>query len=195
VAAVYTDGPTLKSYLQKDSRVVDDAYLDIMLGSAESTIRRLTGHNFGVIQTNVTMVYSSLGKNRIRVVDAQNVTQVVMAGSKLLPNYWMLDSGLMGEPAQWIYIFAPIAITFSALGFFANGIGDVSITGDFGWSPPPADIVDATYVLAARYYKERGHEYADAVQTEAGMLTYFKQLPGRVQSAINAVKVPQVILV
>jgi hypothetical protein len=195
VAALYTDTPTLKSYLSKDSRTVDDAWLGILLDCAESTVRRMTGHNFGLIETGVSKVYSTLGKNRVRVVDAQNVTQVILAGSNILPNYWMLDTGMMGEPAQWIYIFAPISVTYSALGFFANGLNDLTVKGDFGWSPPPADITDATYVLAARYHKERGHEYSDAVQTEAGLMTYYKQLPGRVQAALSAVKVPNIVLV
>jgi hypothetical protein len=62
----------------------------------------------------------------------------------------------------------------------------ITITGRFGWWPPPADLKDAVLFMAARRWKERDAEYGDVVQYAEGMtVSYFRQFPPTVQATLE----------
>ncbi len=57
----------------------------------------------------------------------------------------------------------------------------VTVTGRFGFATLPENLVDAIYVLAARYFYERAALYADRVVVGEGAVaeSYYRQLPPR----------------
>lgn len=68
----------------------------------------------------------------------------------------------------------------------------IVVTGRFGIDPLPANLVDAIYLLAARYWYEREASYADqvAVAEGAGVQTYYRQLPPRTKLVFASYALP-----
>jgi hypothetical protein len=64
----------------------------------------------------------------------------------------------------------------------------VAVTGKFGFVTPPADLVEAIYILAARAFYEREVQYADQVQVAEGaaVQAYYRQLPPRTKLAFTS---------
>jgi hypothetical protein len=94
----------------------------------------------------------------------------------------VLDTSL--EPATMIELMAP---------FYWPAT--MTITGQWGWNPIPPELEDVTYALAARFYRERDAAYSDAVQTAQGFLSYFRELPPRLQMVLDSLRVPNWALV
>jgi len=71
----------------------------------------------------------------------------------------------------------------------------VEVTGRFGITPIPADLLEAIYTLAARMFYEREAQYADQVQIvegggAAGVVQYYRQLPPRTRLAFASYTLP-----
>ncbi len=189
MAATYTDVATLKTYLMKDGRTVDDPILYPLLEAAEDMVRMYTGRDFTNSPVTATRVFSTRGETRVYVPDVTMVTAVGLSGTTLGVDYYDVQYGTDGSPANQIKLHTSVWTSWSN-----RGLNDVSVTGTWGYRPRAA-VVDATYVLAARMFRERGHEYADAIQTEVGVVNYMKMLPARCQAALNAVRRVNVVLV
>ena len=68
----------------------------------------------------------------------------------------------------------------------------VTLTGRFGFASIPDDLLEAIYMLAARYHYEKAAQYADQVAVLEGsaVQSYFRQLPPRVKLAFATYTVP-----
>jgi hypothetical protein len=74
------------------------------------------------------------------------------------------------------------------LGYRAN---DLEIWGRWGWYPTPPSILDGTYAIAARRYRERDASWSDTVVTPAGgAMQYLKQMPSSVKAELDSFRVP-----
>jgi hypothetical protein len=68
----------------------------------------------------------------------------------------------------------------------------VTLTGRFGFAVIPQDLVEAIYLLAARYHYEKAAQYADQVEILEGtaVQSYYRQLPPRAKLAFATYAVP-----
>lgn len=67
--------------------------------------------------------------------------------------------------------------------------GMATITYSGGYNPIPDDIVLATTVMAARFYKERDSGYSDAIgNSDLGLITYKKSCPADIKMTISNYK-------
>lgn len=71
----------------------------------------------------------------------------------------------------------------------------VTVKGRFGFASIPPNLLDAIYILAARYWYERDAQYADQVPIAEGaaIQTYYRQLPPRTKLVFATYTVPQAV--
>jgi hypothetical protein len=192
----WTDITTLKEEYLDVSAQTNDSFLQRLLNSAEGEIERYCRRQFhpepadpnGADVTKQVLVRA--GSRDVRIPDCREASLVMYAGvevlpitgASLFPAGYVLDTSR--EPATVLELMAP---------FYWPAY--LQITGKFGWDPIPDELEDVTYALAARFYRERDAGYSDAVQTAQGFLSYFRQLPPRLQMVLDSLRVPNWALI
>ena len=122
------------------------------------------------------------GRRRIVLPDARHIESVtsggvaVTAGDATTPGYELLE--LQGH--------------FVQLSLLEGTYGDVVVTGRFGFAYLHADLTEAIYTLAQRYWHERVALQGDQGTTPEGGAgqTYLRQLPPRVRLAFSSYRLP-----
>ncbi len=164
--------------------------LPAVLTAAEDFAERYTGHQFER-QDASTKVFRlpRLGRSRLRIPTARTISSATLDGLGLVyglgydHDYWD-GRGMPLTHVQLLQQPSPYSQRLLAL------------TGDWGWYPPPSDIVDGTYRLASRMFHERQATYSDSVVTaEGGVIQYFRQLPATVQAAFDLIRIRKVGIV
>jgi hypothetical protein len=141
---------------------------------------------------------------------------VWLYGRRLLPNQYYLGyqgyapggadeaigTGEYAEPVDHMVLGYGYGLGMTLAQQFAYVLpqmylaNDLTITGRWGWSPTPPDVVDATLAVAARRYRERDAGFSDAYQTpEGALLQFFKQIPASAKAALDLYRVPNIALV
>jgi hypothetical protein len=138
---------------------------------------------------------------------------IYLYGRRLLPNQYFtgygsyapggadeaIGVGDYAEPADRVILGYGYGLGMTLAQQFAYVLpqmylaNDATITGRWGWNPTPPDIIDATYAVAARRYRERDASFSDQIVTPEGMaLAFFKTLPASVKGALDAYRVPNI---
>lgn len=119
----------------------------------------------------------------VQIPDARQITMVAIEGTPI--TNWVAVGQppfrTLNVPDLLYRYFQPNYLQLTQLG------PKITITGRFGFVPPPADIKDAALMMVARRYRERDASYGDAVQTpDGGVVNYFRQFPASVQATLDA---------
>lgn len=168
---------------------VSEELLQTILDAATDLCQQFTGRVFeptGTPGEPVSMTFSSEGQGFVTIPDLRQAITVTFEGS-LVPEFNGTDPGyiLEGEaPYTEIWLEGvPFARTVHR--------NDLVIEGVWGHDPIPPAIKDAVLVLASRAYRERDASYADSVvSAEGGILSYFRNLPPRVQATFEQFRLP-----
>ena len=206
----YTDLETLKSSYLDQRGDLDDDWLSLLLGSAENLFERATGRSFapdppldssgGDSAPPVLRRLSSGGKDAhggeqalIPVPDLREADAVTVAGAAVTaassPGVYPLDGYELerqrsDEPAWALRI--PRTLLHAR-----DADGDLVVSGRWGWLSPPADAVDAVYLMAARATRERDAAFAETIETDTGsVITYLRSLPPRAWMAYTLLRHP-----
>lgn len=118
----------------------DDAILDTCVASAASKVREYCGRTFETT-TTATRVFPVIA-TRIFIDDAQAVTTVETSD----------DQTTWTTAATWQQTQSRSHITSIEI---YEGPLWARVTGTFGWDAPPADVVTAALLTAARIYKRK----------------------------------------
>jgi hypothetical protein len=131
---------------------------------------------------------------------------VVLYGRRLLPNQYYLGysgyapggadesfgTGDYAEPASTITLGYGYGLGMTLAQQFAYVLpqmylaNDLQITGRWGWYPTPADIVDATYSIASRAYRERDAAFSDQLMSPEGVaFAFYKSMPSRIKAILD----------
>lgn len=111
-----------------------------------------------------------------RIPDGRTITAVTVDDVALSAADYALDSR-PGQPAHAVRLGSAPSDT-------------LEVTGRFGFGDVPADVREATVVLAARALYERNARLADVVQDpEGGVASYFRQIPPVVAATLDRYRI------
>lgn len=173
----------LKNYLKLRGDASNDV-LQTMLDSAEALTETYTGRSFrpdpalvaGADTAPAVTKVLPVHRRAVLVPDARLITAVTLDGETVSPISSTVTDGYATYGAPHV-----TTLVLPRSGYH------VSITGRFGYYPPPPEIKDAVLAMAARRYRERDAGYGDAVQTpEGGVVSYFRSIPGSVRIILDA---------
>lgn len=125
----------------------------------------------------VTKTYRTRRRS-IRVRSLRTLTGLIVDGLALVEGvgFW-LPAGDTSVPVGRIQLAQPP---------YSWMPGTVTVTGRWGWLDVPGEVLDGTYRLGARLYRERDASWSDSrVTPDGSVLQYFKALPASVQMGID----------
>jgi hypothetical protein len=185
--------------------VWSDAALGSNIRAASAFLERRTGRQFEAL-TAATKTFTTDGRTYLVIPDLRTATSVTLNGNALVADtsyYLMPDrhdpamfTGIQfrafqsRQPADWWSHNADWFDRGYDLPNRASPVSDTSlpndlvITGDWGWSPIPAEVTQATKVLAAFYTKRPDSVLADVEITPAGNARIFSGLPLEVKEFV-----------
>jgi hypothetical protein len=118
----------------------DDAILDTCVASAISKVREHCGRTFEATTTAARVF--PITSTRVLVDDAQAITAVEVSN----------DQASWANVGSWQQTQSRSHITSIEI---YEGPLWARVTGTFGWDAPPADVVTAALLTAARIYKRK----------------------------------------
>lgn len=153
--AAYVEVEEFKRTLNITSGFADDDIRDVLLAASRS-VDGICGTQFFLGIPGETRKYTAVSEEYLLIDDATAITAVAANGTSLVldTNYMRAGNGI-GYPYS-------VLRSLSGYTFPRNIINGVSVTGTFGWTAPPADVKQATTILAARLFK-RSREAAFGV--------------------------------
>lgn len=173
-----------------------DAPLGSNIRSAQGLLERQTGRQFDV-QTGTTKVLTSHGRSVVSIPDLRTATSITLQGAALEADstYWLLpDSRHSG-----VYVnlqLRPFGGDFRGnpewfdrnldQPWYAPGAGlpnDLSITGDWGWTDKPDELLIGVKALAAWLTKRADAVLAGGVVDQSGNVFDYTQWPTEAQAA------------
>lgn len=188
----------LKDILGKELNADDDElqrYLEAAFKQAQANPpygcgRLLTPDPASELDAEVQRTFKLTGR-RVRIPDARVISQVLL--DDVASDFTTIDQDdhivaitLPRDPVPSYYppVWSPApALTRQPV---------VKVTGRFGFTMIPPDLVEGIYELAARYHYEKAAQYADQVEIlEGGAIqNYYRQLPDRTWRAFKTYSVP-----
>lgn len=193
----------LTSYLNPHAQALDESGLyDRLLDAASRRVEEYTGRGFlpdpAYVSESPTVdtapaVTVEVGLDRVdygpfaqpalarfaawaQVPDVRAVETVTVDDQALTTDEWALDAR-DGQPAH-------------AMRLTRAPRRGLEVTGRFGFAAVPADVREATVVLAARAVYERNARLADVTQDpEGGVASYFRQIPPVVAATLDRYRV------
>lgn len=165
----YVSAAELKETLSLSGETFADGDLSRAVTAASRAVDGICATQF-YLGSSETRKYTPVSAEYLLIDDATTITSVVSAGSTLV-----LDTDYMRASASpgW-----PFSVLRRLIGEFSRGtVNSVSVTGTFGWTAPPADVKQATMILASRLFK-RSREAAFGVigfDLDSGAI----RIPGR----------------
>lgn len=128
----------------------------------------------------------------VRIPHARSVTQVEVDNqTQADPTTVLTSAQYMLEADPTLYAAVPGAVTFARrvviTDLTINAPSTMFVTGKFGITPAPGDLVDAVYMIVARRYKERDARYGDQVMLPEGqVVNYFRQFNAFVRATVDS---------
>lgn len=161
----------VRAYLAVDGTdgLYSDEALLANIETASSYLQRVTGRQFE-IQNGVTKTFSTEGLGYMLLPDLRSVTEVTLNGAATT-DYTLLPHG--GS------IYTALRLTYR-VPWYRLEPNDMTITGDWGWDPLPAELLHATKVLAAWYTKRPDAVLTNTIQTGEGNVLDLSRLPPEV---------------
>ena len=194
----------LRAYLELNAVPSSSKYDDGTLGSniraASSFLQRRTGRQFEN-QTSTTKLFTTHGRASIALPGLRTASSVSLQGSALTADqtYWLQpdsqQSGLYTGIAfraygRSSYLSSPdwfdrnLDRLWERYGGYYSLPNDLSITGDWGYTDPPDELMHATKVLAAYYTKRPDSVLASVATTVEGTTLDYSSLPPEVTEFI-----------
>jgi hypothetical protein len=143
----------------------DDTRIAAHITAASLEIDSMCGRQFGPGTPATVRYFSPDSSTRVRIDDASTITAVAVddGDDGTYATTWTVTTDYMTEPFNGV---GPNGQTgWPATQLLAVGSSyhfptchlrpAVKVTGTFGWTAVPTDIVEATYLLAHRLYFER----------------------------------------
>lgn len=169
VANEYISREELKEALSLAGQAFADQDLDRAIAAASRAIDTTTGRRFYPDPSDTTRKYIPMNTNYISIDDLSSFTSLTDSGGAS----WTLNTDFFLEPINAIAegqaytgirsINKPFLWDASHMLPGVPGPDPrISVTGKFGWAAPPAEIVQATQILATRLMR-RGREAAFGV--------------------------------
>jgi len=182
-----------------------DASLGSNIRAASSFLERRTGRQFEAL-TGATKTFTTDGRAYLVLPDLRSVSSIALNGAPLTADstYYLMPD--RHDPTMFTGIqfraFSgrnerPNYLTAST--WFDNGYdlpnraspvsdsslpNDLVITGNWGWSPLPEDLLMATKVLSAFYAKRPDSVLADVEITPEGNARIYKGMPLEVREFV-----------
>lgn len=159
------------------------------LKAAEAAVNEYCARSFAVVAvdaTTTTRTYEPSGTSLLRIHDARAVTAIAVSGSTLSDTVYQLEpftqswSGRTQPYEQVRYLggYWPIIVP---------GQATITVTGRFGWTAVPDEVVEATKVLAKDILQQRNTVGNMAAVGDFGgtvrMNTYVRTLLGPLRRA------------
>jgi hypothetical protein len=191
----------IKGWLGGIAKASDDVLLQTLLDGQAARLARVTGRSFtpnpaldeqgGDTAPDAVVTLQGKYRRRISIPDARVVTSVVVDGTTLDPSAYRLVGDDLAmtdlDLAPSLFPCEPRWDPWAFQGWQPTpNLGQqVVITGRFGITPVPDDVMDVYMLMVARAYREKDARYSDQVQLpDGGVANYFRQFPPRVAQTI-----------
>jgi hypothetical protein len=143
----------------------DDARIAAHVTSASLAVDGICKRQFGPGTPATVRYFSPESWERVRIDDAATITAVAVdtAGDGTYATTWTVTTDYLTEPLNGVGPNGQTGWPATALIAVGNTYTfptchrrpAVKVTGTFGWTAVPTDVVEATYLLAHRLYFER----------------------------------------
>lgn len=171
---------------------------------ASGFLERMTHRQFDP-QTATAKTFTSEGRAYLSIPDLRSATSVTLQGAALTADqsYWLIpDSANDGiytgiqfrqfsrmdyrNNPEWFDRNLDSWLFWARENNWGSLPNDLVITGDWGWSPLPDELLMATKVLASWFTLRPDAVLSNVIQSAQGTVSDVSQLPPEVQSFISA---------
>lgn len=178
-------------------------HLDFLLEASSDLLEKATGRVITASASNTTRTFTSFGRAVVTIPDLRSTSAISLAGSTLTldETAWLLPSpqapdiytgiqlrGYRHVSPNW-YLAYPEwfdrNLDNARWGAESSLPNDVSITGLWGWTQPPAVWKLAAMALAGYFLKHGDALLAGAAQTPEGAILDYSAFPSEVQHLIK----------
>lgn len=206
----FVNASNVRSYAAIDSiaHPWSESNLGSNIRSASAFLQRATGRQFEA-QTGVAKKFTTNGGAYISLPDLRSASSVTLSGSTLTAD---TDYFLIPDRQQsGVYIgmqFRPFGGRGGYRSYpdwfdtnkdawwwprFTSDPNDLTITGDWGHSPLPDELLHATKALALWYTKRPDASLSNTIQTPEGNVFDLSSLPGEVTEFIRNWKIGSLV--
>ena len=168
MANEYVTVAELKTALSLGTSVFADADLTRAAEAASRAVDGITGTQFYPGTPGEIRKYTPVSEDYLLIDDASAITAVTAAGTVLI-----LDASYVKQGSPVIHVLRSL----NGYRFPRGTVNGVSVTGTFGWMTAPADVKQATLIIASRLLK-RSREAPFGV-VEIGLEGEAVRVPGR----------------
>lgn len=208
----FVNASNVRSFAGLESTITgqwSEANLSSNILAASSFLQRATGRQFEA-QTGVTKKFTTNGGAYLSLPDLRSATSVVLAGSTLTADsdYYLIPDRLQTGVSIGIQ-FRPFGGRGGYRSFpdwfdtnkdawwwprFTSDPNDLSITGDWGHSPLPDELLHATKALAMWFTKRPDASLTNTIQTPEGNVLDLSGLPVEVTEFIRNWKIGELVV-
>lgn len=144
----YVSVAEMKEMLTLQGTTFSDSDMSRAVVSASRAVDGICGTQFYLGTVGEVRKYTPVSAEYLLIDDATTITSVSTLGTSLvLDTDYAKFSAWPGHPTSVLR-----ALTSTVL-FPRGTVNGVSVTGTFGWPAPPADVKQATAILASRLFK------------------------------------------
>ena len=201
----WTTADVLREYLDlraEASSEITNPALERRLNAAEAAAERYARRRFSAFPDPIAVPggaikeFTTRGRQVISVPDLRSIPAggyIRLNGVDLTEDEW--DPGDFWSEQPTTLVSLEVASSLSAERFArVSMIGrpfvrnDLAILGHWGFDPTPADVIEATYLMAARVVKRRDSGYSDQQVTESEIRSYLRNMPEEAKSNLDSYK-------
>lgn len=152
---VYTDLATVKNTLELSSETFADADITVAITAASRAIEKLCRRRFWLDpDANQVRYYNATSHRVVRIDDLVTLTELATGyGQDTFDVIWTENTQFILEPMNAPSDGWPFTRIRAVYNHFPHQRRAVRVTGQFGWSTVPDEIVAATAMLATRLFR------------------------------------------
>ncbi|MFH0981753.1 MAG: hypothetical protein V2A79_09460 [Planctomycetota bacterium] len=157
-----------------------DDEADRSIESASRAVDRYCGRRFYQDSVVSARTFTPDHGTYLSVDDVSTLTGLVVKSDDdwdgTFENTWTLNSrsgpyGFMVEPPNAIADGKPVTRLHAVANSWPTLPQGVEVTAKWGWAAPPTDVVEATLILASRYFKRKDAPFGVMGTAETGFTT------------------------
>ena len=144
-----------KSYIRNELDSTDDTMLQAGLNAAEASINEMCGRSFDVAGGASVRVFVPESQSLVVIDDATTVTLVQENGATIDASGYQLEPLNGRRPSGKVVPYDQIRRIYGTWYQDTDRRATISVTGTWGWAATPAEVIEATKILAKDILHQR----------------------------------------
>lgn len=155
----------LKGFVD-DTTSANDAEYGYAVNAANTWVPQYCNRSFDVASTATARVFAATDSTVLHIYDATTVTAVTNNGATVASSEYQLEPLNGIDSAGQARPYDRIRLVSGSWHIDGRGEATVSVTATWGWAAVPAQVFEATLILAADLYSNRDKRYGIVTTTE-----------------------------